>query len=138
VDLITTMHGRQLQATRAIVDGREAKVREQMAMAYAIGRISPFTSYSRIVTALAWTGPEFEAHLLGAMREYEDRLLSITRQGMKEEQTYGVERIPYFQYSPPPVARRFMMAFMDWVLLASGTVVFFLGAYVSFVKREID
>ena len=30
-----------------------------------------------------------------------------------------------------------MMALLDWVLLASGTVVLFLAAYVSFVTREI-
>lgn len=138
VDLVSSTCQRQRQATRAVVDNREAKVQEQTALAQAIGRLSPFASYAHIVTTLAWTGPEFGKHLLTAMREYEERLGTLTTQGMKEGLSFGPERIPYFHYQAPPVARRFMMALMDWILLAAGTIVFFLGAYVSFVKREID
>ena len=138
VDLVSSTYDRQRQATRAIVNGREAKMQEQIAMAQAIGRLSPFASYANIVTTLAWTGPDFGRHLLTATREYEDRLGPIVTQGMKEGLPFGPERIPFFRYQAPPVSRRFMMALMDWILLATGTVVFFLGAYVSFVKREID
>jgi len=119
------------------VDNREAKIRKQTAVAYAIGRFSPFASYSRIVSTLAWTGPDFNSHLLSVMRAYEDRLGEVTLRGMRERIPYDVDWIPQFSYQAPPVPRRFMMALMDWILIASGTVVFFLAAYVSFVTREI-
>ncbi len=137
IDLVADTHNRQRQATRAIADGREAKIHEQTALAHAIGRISPFTSYSYIVATLAWTGPDFGRHLMSVMREYEDRLREITTRGLKDNQAFEADAVPYFRYQPPPVARRFVMAFMDWVLLSAGTVVLFLGAYVSFVTREI-
>lgn len=137
IDVVAGIHNRQRQASRSVVDGREAKIREQTALAAAIGRVSPFSAYANIVTALAWTGPDFETHFRSVLREYEDRLREVTTLGMKEDWPFEPERIPYFRYRIPPVSRRFMMALMDWMTLLAGTVVFFLAAYVSFVTREV-
>lgn len=137
IDVVADIHNRQRQASRAVADGREAKKVEQTALAHALARVSPFASYSHIVATLAWTGPDFGRHLLYGMREYEDRLRELTTAGMKEDLPYEPERIPYFRYTPPPVAKRFMMAYMDWLLLGVGTIIFFLGAYVSFVTKDI-
>jgi ABC-type transport system involved in multi-copper enzyme maturation permease subunit len=135
--LVSESHDKQRQATRAIVDGREAKIWKQATLAQNIGRISPFTSYAQIVTALAWTSPEFDRHVRPALRAYEDQLRRVTTEGMLEDAPFEPERIPFFRYTPTSLGRRFTMAVMDWVLLIAGTVVFFLGAYVSFVTREV-
>jgi ABC-type transport system involved in multi-copper enzyme maturation permease subunit len=137
VDFVTEIHNKQRQATRAVVDGREAKIAEQTVLAHALGRCSPFAAYAYIVATLAWTGPDFGPHFRTVVQEYEDRLRQLSTQGLRDRDTFEPERIPYFQYKPPPVARRFMLALMDWIVLGSGTVVFFLAAYVSFVTREV-
>jgi len=135
--LTSEMHDKLRRATQTIADAREAGVSKQTDLARTIGRISPFMSYSRIVTTLAWTGPEFGRHLLVLMRGQEDLLRHITTEAMAQDLPFGPERIPYFTYNPPPVGRRFVMTLMDWIVLITGAAVFFLAAYVSFVKREI-
>jgi hypothetical protein len=137
IDVVARSHDRQRLATRGVVDTRQARIIEQTELAHVLGRISPFTSYARIVTTLAWTGPAFEYHLRRHMREYEDQLRRITTDGLHDGVGLRPELIPHFHYQPPPLARRFMDAIMDWVILLAGTVVFFLGAYVSFITREV-
>ena len=137
LDFIAVNQEKQRQAIRILVDGREAKKTEQTMLAQAIGRLSPFALYADIVSTLAWTGPDFGRNLIFQMREYEDRLAALTKVGLKEDLAFGPERIPYFHSALPPVARRFTMALFDWLLLGAGTVVFFLGAYVSFIRKDL-
>jgi hypothetical protein len=135
--VVTATYKKLRAQTRAVVDDREARLNRQLDVARNLGRLSPFVSYANMVTALAWTGPEFSQHVLRAMREFEDQLRRITTEGLKAQQDFAVEGLPTFRYSAPPVARRFVLAYLDWILLISGTAILFLGAYVSFVTRGI-
>ncbi|NCC49791.1 MAG: hypothetical protein EOM20_01115 [Spartobacteria bacterium] len=137
VELVARSHDRQRQGTRAIVDRRTAQIIRQTDLAHIIGRVSPFVSYANIVTTLAWTGPGFEQHLRLLMREYEDQLRRMTTDGLKDQVPFSADMLPHFRYTPPPVGARFAQTLVDWAVLLSGAVIFFLGAYVSFVTREI-
>jgi ABC-type transport system involved in multi-copper enzyme maturation permease subunit len=137
VKIASDGHDRLRQATRTIVDGRDTQLIEQTDLARAISRISPFAAYADIVTHLAWTGPNYERHLRRHLREYEDQLRRITTDSLIDGTPFTPEHLPHFRYRPPSMSHRFMASLMDWIILLSGTVIFFLAAYVSFVTREI-
>lgn len=137
IEIFTEGHNRQRQATRAVVDKREARVRKQTALAQSLGRISPLASYAQIVTALSWTGLDFERHLRTVMREYEDRIRVVVSDNMRDGHAFVPEKIPYFNYTPPSVGSRLAATLYDWAVLMTGTVVLFLGAFVSFVIRDV-
>ena len=137
LDLVTDINNRQRQATRAIVDERNTQINRQSALALSVGRVSPFSSFMNIATTLAWTGPAYEEHLRHHMRQYEDRIRRIVTDNMKNDGAFEVEKIPYFNYTPPSLSQRFMAAFLDWILLLAGTVIFFLLAFTRFVTQDI-
>ncbi len=137
LDLTAQYHDTIRRQTREIADTRYAQLASQEEWAGILGRVSPFVLYTRITSHLAWTGLSFERDWRRQLRRYEDDLRTVVTTGMSEDWPFEPERIPVFRYEPPPLGTRFMERLPEWILLAAGSVVFFLAAAVRVFVMDL-
>ena len=140
-----------------IWDERDNKVNSQMRLTKNISRISPVSAFIYAVTELADTGVEHDIYLreefLGTYQDILTKFLE-TQLGMPYDQMPGkldpmglIKEPPKpkqaladfqkYDYTPMPLAKRIENAVWDIGVLFVFMVLFFMMAYVSFLRAQI-
>ncbi|HID95353.1 MAG TPA: DUF3526 domain-containing protein, partial [Candidatus Latescibacteria bacterium] len=125
----------------------ERKLRNQIAVAQNISRISPTASYTYAATDLAGTGVENEWRLLDALRRYQRAFREYTHKKTEELKQkgknvwagdeYDISDMPYFRYTGLSLSERLAGVLRDIVVLSLFVVLFFMGAFVSFLRADV-
>ena len=127
-----------------IISDFENRLRRQTDMARVLTRVSPVACFVYANTDIGATGVRHEERLIGALRTYQRQfarhVAERTRSfgGSGEEEEYGIDDLPGFQYRPDGLQERLDARFVDVLLLALFAVAFFMAAFVSFLRSEVD
>lgn len=123
-----------------------ARERAQFArLAQGLSRLSPFASYTYASTRLAQTGPEQEPRVDQSLERLRKGLANVeagvrsgkirSRTGDGKDLNLGV--LPKYQFQWEELMDRLAGAAVDAALLFAGTVIFFLGTFVSFLRMDL-
>lgn len=143
------------EAEQAKLDRAYQNRQERLAdLAVGLSRISPASALTYASMNLAGTGIEGHDHFLTSARaykekfvEYVDRKLAETGQsnvfimaGMAQrppDKPVDISDMPIFHFQREPLSDTLGRITVDLVLMGLLTVVFFAGAYVSFLKYDV-
>lgn len=131
---------------RKAIIGPYVRERAQFAkLAQGLSRLSPLASYTYAATRLAQTGPEQEPRIDGAIERLREDLARVEmdiRSGkIRDDRDNGrglnLDVLPQFRFEWEPLADRLAGAGLDAAILFAGSVIFFLGTYVSFLRMDL-
>ena len=95
---------------------------------------------------------EKEHHLKKSMKQYQSALRAYVRAKIEEEtartggghpwrvrrdEDYDVSDLPVFNYVPEQLSKRVSMRMTDFLLLVAFAVLFFMAAFVSFLRADV-
>ncbi|MCK5734456.1 MAG: ABC transporter permease subunit [Candidatus Latescibacteria bacterium] len=135
-----------------IVRDFERKLDRQIEVARNLSRLSPIASYTYTSTDIGGTGVEKEHHLKKSMKQYQSALREYVRAKIEEEtartggghpwrvrrdEDYDVSDLPIFNYVPEQLSKRVSMRMTDFLLLVAFAVLFFMAAFVSFLRADV-
>ncbi len=124
----------------------------QVALTKDISRISPVSAYIYAITDLANTGIERDKHLKQYLWDYQSKFLNflVTKFDMPDskrvhsifggafrEPEFKMDDFPRFNYKQMDLAQRIRYALVDLTVLFGFAFLFFILAYVSFIKADI-
>ena len=127
------------------IEGQYAnELAAQVSLARNLSRLSPFSSFAYAATELAGAGltedrrfrqslPEYRRSLTVYVTELYSRAWAEQRMGERHD----LDDRPRWVYRPTPVAERLAGVLPDVMLLAAWTVLFFMAAYLSFLRYDI-
>jgi len=140
-----------------ISDNQTAQVRHQMRWSAFIARISPMTSFTLASLDLAAAGITQEERYVDALQAFSEkwgvyaeekqadfrRVMAENRGRMTPELTEQFNHVdlsdaPQFQFSHMPVGDRLTLIYPDVLLLVLWNVIFFMGAWLSFVRYDVQ
>ena len=151
---------RQAEAQK-IEDSFMAKIRAQTRWSTYIARISPLTSFNLAALDLAAAGINQEVHFVDALKEYSstwgsysDEKSKAWQDFMKERQSSGGRMVftsadmeqfnnmdysdyPRFTFAYMPFKDRLQSVYKDVLLLGVWNVLFFMLAYLSFLRYDV-
>jgi ABC-type transport system involved in multi-copper enzyme maturation permease subunit len=117
-------------------------VRRQNELAGVLGRLSPLASWTYAATAMAGTGPDSYRRLGRAtdrlqeqMSEVADSLWQRGRGG--DPKPFTLEQIPAFRLEDRPLHEAVRATLADLLILAVLNVLFFLTAFVCFLRYDV-
>jgi hypothetical protein len=128
------------QATEDIVRDFERQLRRQVDVACHLTRVSPVASYVYASTDLAETGVRREQALVDGLRRYQRQFVQYVQEKTvdgDDEASYTVADLPVFSPPVEAVAARLAARSTDVLLLAVYAVLFFMLAFVSFLRTDI-
>ena len=127
------------------IEGRYAnELAAQVAVARHLSRLSPFSSFAYAATELAGAGLTEDRRFRHSLPEYRRRLTvyvtelysrSWAEQTIDEPQDLSGR--PLWIYGRAPVGERLAAVLPDVMLLAAWTVLFFMAAYLSFLRYDV-
>jgi len=134
-----------------IVRDFERRLVRQIEVARNLSRVSPIASYTYASTDIGGTGVEKEHHLMAALKQYQSALRVYVREKIEQEaartgggvswhagdEGYDVSDIPVFAYIPEELSKRVSMRMTDMLLLVVFAVLFFMAAFVSFLRADV-
>lgn len=127
-----------------IISDFENRLRRQTDMARVLTRVSPVACFVYANTDIGATGVRHEERLIGALRTYQRQfarhVAEQTRSvgGSGEEEEYGIDDLPGFRYRTDGLQERLDARLVDVLLLALFAVAFFMAAFVSFLRGEVN
>ncbi|MFH1539614.1 MAG: ABC transporter permease subunit [bacterium] len=134
------------------MEAYDREVRSQVALTKLVSRLSPVSSFIYAVTDLANTGIEREWHLKESLwgyqnhfREFLEKKFSLPDSerthpvfgGFFREPEYNMDDLPRFKYNPMPLNERISHVFTDIFLLFAFAVLFFMAAFIAFLRADI-
>lgn len=140
-------------------DGYAVRVQDQTRWSGIIVRISPLASFNLAAYDLAGAGIEQEARFVAALKTYGTTWQEYSQQKQQAFQRYIQEArgegrhvgraqmaefkvdlsdFPRFEFDYMPFADRLNLVWIDVLLLLLWNVVFFMVAYLSFLRYEIS
>ena len=127
------------------IEGRYAnELAAQVAVARHLSRLSPFSSFAYAATELAGAGLTEDRRFRGSLPEYRRRLTVYVTELYSRawaEQTIDepqdLSGRPLWIYGRAPVGERLAAVLPDVMLLAAWTVLFFMAAYLSFLRYDV-
>ena len=138
---------RELQVDmQKIEDGYATRLQDQTSLAGNVARISPLTSFHLAALDLAAPGVEQERRFVGAVREFRKTWREY-RQGKMEaaEQveahvnvTIDLSDYPRFVFEHMSINDRLSEVLGDVLMLVMWNVLFFMLAYVSFLRCDVQ
>ncbi len=155
-DLSAERDQRMRELGGRLAEQRRNEQSVQERLAFSLARLSPSAAFSLAVMNLAGTSIDLKQHFLDAASAYQQSYASFMR-----EKTGGTlkgggmvmvfrrdgddvtpkeidpQEIPVFQYQPPSVATVFNASFLDFGLLALFNILFFAGAYTTFLRYDV-
>lgn len=117
---------------------------QQLDLAKYLSRISPFSSFAYAATALSATGPTERERFLATLPEYRKEVaIFITNMWSRmhaenidyDDRDYSGR--PQYVHTLPDIEQRFADSLIDVMLLGVWCVVFFMGAYLSFLRYDV-
>ena len=140
-----------------ISDNQTAQVRHQMRWSAIIARISPMTSFTLASLDLAAAGITQEERYVDALQAFsekwgvyaeekqvdfrrvmEENRGRMTQELMEQFNNVDLSDAPQFQFSHMPVEDRLTLVYPDLLLLVLWNVIFFMGAWLSFVRYDVQ
>jgi ABC-type transport system involved in multi-copper enzyme maturation permease subunit len=130
--------------------------RRQELLAYSLARVSPTAAFTLAATRLVGTSIDLKQHFAREAAAYQDSYgkfmqektgmnlggrvvimkLSSSQDG-EQEKPIDPHELPAFHYRPPGLAESFDAALPDLGLLAGFNVLFFLAAFVAFLRYDL-
>ena len=134
---------------------RRTKQRQQEMVAFNIARLSPSAVFSLAASRLADTSLGIKQHFIDEAHGYQqtyaefmkektglnlggDVVLMRMRQGeQEEEKPIDPHELPPFEYRPIPFMQTLSQAIPDMGILTLFNVIFFIGAFVGFLRYDV-
>ena len=130
------------QVTSKIVRDFESRLNHQMEMARLLTRISSIASYVYANTDIGSTGVRHEDRLVKSLRSYQRQFVQFVAErnaaGHGEEEEYEIRGLPTFDYRSDGLGERLDARVVDLLLLALFAVVFFMLAFVGFLRSDVQ
>jgi ABC-type transport system involved in multi-copper enzyme maturation permease subunit len=140
------------EASEEIIRDFERKLRFQTDVARTVSRISPIASYAYASTDIGETGVRHEYQLVSGLRQYQREFRRYLDEKVSEapggggfgnfggstDEDYSIDDMPIFEYQAEDVGVRLDSRTTDVLLLVIFAVLFFLLAFVSFLKADIN
>lgn len=135
------------KATEEVIRDFERQLRLQVDLARILSRLSPVAAYVYANTDIGETGVRHEQKLVDDLRSYQRQFAGYVEEknrssggsffGGGQEADYTVADMPGFTYRPEALESRLSARTVDVVLLVVFGVLFFMGAFVSFLRTDI-
>ena len=142
--------------SKRLNEDRRNKQLQQQRLAFSLARISPNALFSLAVTNLVGNSLDLKQHFINEATGYQttyaqfmkektgmnlggDVILFKMKQGddKEEEKPIDPKELPDFYYSAEPVSQVFEKAFLDLGLLVLYNIIFFVGAFVVFIRYDV-
>ncbi len=131
--------------SEAISDSYRNKFIRQSSVARMMSRISPSACFTYASTTLAWTGVDaYEAFIRYVYDDFRAQFKKSLPEIRKRSQSPGqssdqvdVTKLPEFAPKEPATGRILSNSFMDIGLLFFYNALFFLGAFVKFLRYDV-
>ncbi|MGD8377512.1 MAG: ABC transporter permease [Acidobacteriota bacterium] len=150
----------QRQRKIAALDARLAEERAnrqhwQQRLALGLARVSPASTFSLASSELAGTSLELPEYYRDRLGAYQERFAAfqqektgrssggirmVVKMGNEEEEEPGpidLAELPEFVFEPQPVRKVLQGSLLDLSLLAFFNLLFFAGAFVSFLRYDV-
>ena len=133
------------EVSEEVIRDFEQRLRWQIDVARTITRLSPVAAYAYANTDIGETGVRHERHLVNALRVYQRQFTrylaeqeeSQDRMDPGEEEAYNIDSMPVFAFRPESLEDRLSARTVDALLLVVFAVLFFMGAFVLFLRTDI-
>ena len=115
-------------------------------VAMTLSRTSPLAAYTYAATRFAQTGPSQDDRVREAVERVREGLARVEvevsstrghRRGSRQDQDPFFDRLPRLQFDWETPRDRLAGAALDCALLLAASVMCFLGAYVSFLRKDL-
>lgn len=139
--------------TEQLNEDRENKSSQRQRLALAIARISPASSFSLAAADLASTSLDLRSAYLNAANAYQTQYAQFMESkdaggggftmrfnhNEEEEEPDPIDpaELPVFEYQAPDAASTISEALPDLGLLALFNIMFFMGAFVAFLRYDV-
>lgn len=123
-----------------LVERSEQEAARRSRLARNISAISPFANYLYLAIELAGTGMESREYDSRQMSAFYSQLVEYRREifaAVKNQEEPDLSGRPRFVYESQPVADRLQTALPFGVMLVFFNVLFFVAAYVSFLRYDV-
>jgi hypothetical protein len=136
-------------------ENRQNKQTNQEQFAFGLARLSPGALFSLAATNLAGNGIELKQQFIDEAHGYQatyaqfmkektgmnlggDVMLFKMKQGdEQEEKPIDPKELPEFYYRSQPLAQGFRYALLDMGLMVVLNIIFFVGAFVGFIRYDV-
>ena len=138
------------EASEEVITDFEKRLSRQVDVARTLTRISPVASYAYANTDIGETGVRHQRNLVNGLRTYQRELARYVEEKLEEEggggggfwgggdsENYDIEDMPVFKHSSEGLEDRLSSRATDVLLLVVFSVLFFMGAFVSFLRTDI-
>ena len=139
------------RATEQTIRDFERQLNNQVEVARTITRISPVATYVFANTDIGVTGVRNEQQLINSLRAYQRQFSRYVDEkieesggggmfwgGNNDDQEYSIGDMPVFDYKPEELGMRLEVRSTDVLLLVVFAVLFFMLAFVSFLRTDIS
>ena len=144
------------ELTKRLNEDRSNKQLQQQRMAFGLARVSPSSLFSLAATNLVGNSLDMKQHFINEATGYQttyaqfmkektgmnlggDVILFKMKRGGEEEEEKPIDpkEMPEFLYSAKAVSQVLEKAFPDMGLLMIYNLIFFVGAFVGFLKYDV-
>jgi len=135
------------EANSEIVEGFEKRLRWQTDVARTLTRLSPVAAYVYANTDIGETGVRHEERLINSLRQYQHQLGQWVREQQEtsgggggwgsEDEEYTIDDMPEYEYRSEDVGMRLAQRSVDVLLLVIFAVLFFMAAFLSFLRTDV-
>ena len=117
---------------------------EQVTFAQYVSRVSPFSSFAYAAAELAGTGLQGQQRFAESLPEYRREfavfvtdLYSVAWSLQKQNDRHDISGRPRYDFETLPIGVRATQSLIDVLMLVVWSVVFFMGAYLSFLRYDV-
>jgi ABC-type transport system involved in multi-copper enzyme maturation permease subunit len=141
------------QDLTAQIDARNAQLEEeyqnkrrrQEMLAMNISRISPASAVTYGALSMARTGIHEHENFLNTIKQYKpvftkwvnEKMIRSIQFGQSEQPKPVLDDMPQLSFTPMTLGESFKLALPDLLVLVFMSIVFFVGAFVSFLRYDI-
>jgi len=113
------------------------KLTSQMRFAQNFSILSPAVLFDQAVNRYTKTGMgEFERFMDGVYRHWQ-KLTERQKLRYEDLKAYRDAKLPEFTYSSESISRNFLLTLPQWILLILFSLIFFILAYVKFLRKDV-
>jgi ABC-type transport system involved in multi-copper enzyme maturation permease subunit len=113
------------------------RLTNQMNLAQNLSIFSPAAVYTSAVNRLARTGlDEHERFMEGVFRHWQS-LIERMKLRYKDLKAYRSATLPEFNFPSESLSQSFLATLPQWIILSLFSLIFFVLAYVKFLKKDV-
>jgi len=113
------------------------RLTQQMKLAQSLSILSPATVFDQVANRYARTGMvEYEKYMNGVFRYWQE-FIEHYKLRYEDREAYRNSKLPDFSYSSEDVGRSFVAILPQWLLLFLFSLIFFVLAYIGFLRKDV-